>query len=199
MRQSSATRDGEFTQLLEDIAHYHQIFQQGYDKIILLRPSTYTGYDIQLTAAMQGLGYTKEQLQFIIVQPIKLYAFHKSSQKIHPLPDLATEELISAIGMDALRWYSLRVPLTSVAPINISTAGQPNDSLFRVQSAHFRCCTLLQQANQETGAEAYPPLPIAEKLNSLLQVVPQILEQSANEIAPHLVIQHLEAISEICH
>ncbi|MBD2593203.1 hypothetical protein H6G74_02525 [Nostoc spongiaeforme FACHB-130] len=192
-------RDGEFTQLLEDIACYHQIFQQGYDKIILLRPPTYTGYDLQLTAAMQCLGYTKEQFQFIIVQPIKLYAFHNATQKIHALPDLATEELISAIGMDALCWYSLRVPLTSVAPINISTAGQPNDSLFRVQSAHFRCCTLLQQANQETGTEVYPPLPIAEKLNSLLQAVPQILEQSANEIALHFVIQHLEAISETCH
>ncbi|NJN12715.1 MAG: hypothetical protein HC836_42165 [Richelia sp. RM2_1_2] len=192
-------RDGEFTQLLEDIAHYHQIFQQGYDKIILLRPPTYTGYDIQLTAAMQCLGYTKEQFQFIIVQPIKLYAFHKANQKIHPLPDLATEELISAIGMDALRWYSLCTPLTSIAPINISTAGQANDSLHRVQSAHFRCCTLLQQAKQEIGAEVCPPLPIAEKLDSLLQSVPKILEQSANEIAPHLVTQHLEAISETCH
>ncbi|MEH2073788.1 MAG: DALR anticodon-binding domain-containing protein [Nostoc sp.] len=192
-------RDGEFTQLLEDIARYHQIFQQGYQKIILLRPSTYMGYDIQLTAAMQCLGYTKEQFQFIVVQPIKLYAFHKANQKIHPLPDLATEELISAIGMDALRWYSLRVPLTGVAPINISTAGQPDDSLYRVQSAHFRCCTVLQQAKQEIGAEVCPPLPIAEKLDSLLQAVPQILEHSANEIAPHLVVQHLEAISEICH
>ncbi|BBD63393.1 arginyl-tRNA synthetase (plasmid) [Nostoc sp. HK-01] len=192
-------RDGEFTQLLEDIACYHQIFQQGYNKIILLRPPTYTGYDIQLTAAMQCLGYTKEQFQFIIVQPIKLCAFHKATQEIHALPDLATEELISAIGMDALRWYSLRVPLTSVAPINISTAGQANDSLYLVQSAHFRCCKLLQQANQEIKAEVFPLLPIAEKLDSLLQAVPQILEQSANEIAPYLVIQHLEVISEICH
>lgn len=191
--------DGRFTQLLEDIAHYHQIFQQGYDKIILLRPPVYTGYDIQLTAAMQCLGYTKEQFQFIIVQPIKLYAFHKATQKVHPLPDLAGEELISAIGIDALRWYSLRVPLTSVAPINISTAGQPDDSLYRVQSAHFRCCTLLQQAKQKIVAEVCPPLPIAEKLHSLLQAVPQILEHSGNEIAPHLVVQHLEAISEICH
>jgi arginyl-tRNA synthetase len=190
-------RDGEFTQLLEDIARYYQIFQQGYDKIILLRPPTYTGYDIQLTAAMQCLGYTKEQFQFIIVQPIKLYAFHKANQKIHPIPDLATEELISAIGMDALRWYSLCAPLTSIAPINISTAGQANDSLHRVQSAHYRCCQLLQEAKQET--EVHPPLPIAKKLDSLLQVVPKVLEQSANEIAPHLVTQHLEDIGETCH
>jgi arginyl-tRNA synthetase len=191
--------DGRFTQLLDDITRYHQIFQQGYDKIILLRPPIYMGYDIQLTAAMQCLGYTKEQFQFIIVQPIKLYAFHKANQKIHPIPDLATEELISAIGMDALRWHSLRLPLNNIAPINISTAGQANDSLYRVQSAHYRCCTLLRQLNQETSAKVTPTLPIADKLNNLVKAVPQIIEQSADEIAPYLIVQHLEAISEICH
>jgi arginyl-tRNA synthetase len=192
-------RDGEFTQLLEDIARYHQIFQQGYDKIILLRPPLYTGYDIQLTAAIQCLGYTKEQFQFIIVQPIKLYAFHKATQKIHPIPDLPTKELTSAIGMDALRWHSLRVPLNTIAPINISTAGQANDSLYRVQTAHYRCSTLLQQAKNEITPGDSIFLSIAEKLNSLLQAVPQIIERSANEIAPNLVIQHLETIGEVCH
>ncbi|MFB8795153.1 MAG: DALR anticodon-binding domain-containing protein [Microcoleus sp.] len=214
-------RDGEFTQLLEDIARYHQIFQQGYDKIILIRPTTYTGYDILLTAAMQCLGYTKEQFQFIIVQPIKLYAFHKPTQQIHPIPDIAPAELLKAVSMDALRWYSLRVPLTEVAPINISTAGKPTpqDSLHRVQSAYLRCCTLLQKAQQQgiiqletNGGDEISPTEIAAKLMSLpdyvwespdaatlanlLQAVPKILEQSATEIAPHLLCRHLEAISE---
>lgn len=213
--------DGRFTQLLEDIARYHQIFQQGYDKIILLRPPTYTGYDIQLTAAMQCLGYTKEQFQFIIVQPIKLYAFHKPTQQIHPIPDIPTDELIQAIGMDALRWHSFSVPLTEVAPINISTAGQPTaaDSLYRVQTAHARCCALLQEAHQQGIIQlnttqrdnwqiAPAPIPLAEytwdnslaeKLASLVQAVPEIMQQSAAEIAPHLVIRHLEAISDTCH
>ena len=214
--------DGEFTQLLKDITRYHQIFQQGYDKIILIRPTTYTGYDIQLTAAMQCLGYTKEQFQFIIVQPLKLYAFHKPTQQLHPIPDIAPAELLKAVSMDALRWYSLRVPLTEVAPINISTAGQPTpqDSLYRVQSAYLRCCTLLQQAQQQGiiqldtygGGGEISPTEIAPKLISLadyvwespdaatlanlLQAVPKILKQSAAEIAPYLVCHHLEAISE---
>jgi arginyl-tRNA synthetase len=214
-------RDGEFTQLLEDVARYQQKFKEGYDKIILLRSPIYTGYDIQLTAAMQALGYTKEQFQFIIVQPIKLYAFHIPTQQVHPIPDLAPEELIKAIGIDALRWHSLRVPLTSSAPINISTAGQPTpaDSLYRVQSAHARCCTLLHQAHQQgmikldmrsrdnwqissslaPVAKHYWNSSQAKTLVSQLQAVPEILQRSAAEIAPHLVCQHLEAIGNSCH
>lgn len=214
-------RDGQFTQLLEDIARYNQIFQQGYDKIILIRSPIYTGYDIQLTAAMQALGYTKEQFQFIIVQPIKLYAFHIPTQQVHPIPDIATDELIQAIGIDALRWHSLRVPLTTPAPINISTAGQPSpaDSLYRIQSAHVRCCTLLQQAHQQgiiqldkrspNNWQITPsPVPLAEyswdsphaqTLVSQLQAVPEILQQSAAEIALQKVCHHLEAIANSCH
>ncbi|MBD2524839.1 hypothetical protein [Nostoc sp. FACHB-133] len=39
------------------------------------------------------------------------------------------------------------------------------------------------------------------KYRRFLSVVPfpNILEQSANEIAPYLVIQHLETISATCH
>jgi arginyl-tRNA synthetase len=211
-------RDGEFTQLLEDITRYHQIFQQGYDKIILIRPTTYTGYDIQLVAAMQCLGYTKEQFQFIIVQPIKLYAFHKPSQKIAPIPDISPDELIKSIGIDALRWHSFSFPLTSVAPINISTAGQPTfeDSLYRIQYAHIRCCSLLEEAHRQSiinldrqNWQITPaPQPLNEcvwnsadaaKLANLLQLTPKILQQSAAEIEPHLICQHLEAISNTCH
>jgi arginyl-tRNA synthetase len=170
---------------------------------------------------MQCLGYTKEQFQFIVIQPIKLYAFHKPTQRVNAIPDLAPQELIQAIGMDALRWYSLRAPLNSVASINISIAGQPTpaDSLYRVQSAHVRCCTLLQQAHQQKIVQldtiqrdnwqiSPAPMPIqeyswdspeAQTLASLLQSVPDILQQSATEIAPHLIVLHLEASAESCH
>lgn len=214
-------RDGQFTQLFEDLARYHAIFQEGYDKIVLLRPPTYIGYDRQLTAAMQCLGYTKEQFQFIIVQPLKLYAFHQPTQQVHAIPDLAVEELLKVVGMDALRWYSLRVPLTHVAPINISTAGQPTpvDSLYRVQSAYARCSVFLKQADEQgfiqvntsqkenwQTSSAYASItesswdfPYAEKLANQLRSTSTILQQAAAEIAPHLVCQHLENISAICH
>jgi arginyl-tRNA synthetase len=41
--------------------------------------------------------------------------------------------------------------------------------------------------------------PYAATLANQLQAIPDILQQSATEIAPHLVVRHLEAISETCH
>jgi len=211
-------RDGEYTQLLEDIQEYHQILQQGCDRIIVLRPPNYGAYNTLINAAMQCLGYSLNQFQYIIIQPIKLYAFHQPTQKIHPIPDLIPEELVKAIGMDALRWHSFHVPLTGIAPINITTAGQPTptDSLYRVQSTHARCCILLYQAHQQGIIQLNPannwqmtpkPLSLSEltwedanatTLANQIQATAKVLEQSASEIAPHLVCQHLEAICDSC-
>lgn len=212
-------RDGEYTQLLEDIQEYHQILQQGCNRIIVLRPPNYGAYDTLINAAMQCLGYSPNQFQYIIIQPIKLYAFHKPSQQLHTIPDLHPNELLKAIGTDALRWHSFSVPLTETAPINISTAGQPTpqDSLYRVQTAHAHCCTLLQQAHQQgiiepntiEGWQVTSPSisltefiwdnPQAATLANQIQATPQVLQQSAKDVAPHLLCQHLEAISNTFH
>lgn len=208
-------RDGQLTQLLEDLARYHQIFQEGYDRIIVMRPPAYAGYDRQLTAAMQCLGYTQEQFQFIVVQPIQLYAFHEPTQRIHAIPNVKSEELVQAIGLDALRWHSLRTPLTQVAPINISTANQSTveNSLYRVRSTYARCQHYLQQAQQQgliqldLDATSILPasIPPEFQLNHVIQEVwqsieltPTILQQSADQIAPHLICLHLERVSELC-
>ncbi len=115
----------------------------------------------------------------------------------------------------------MRVALTSIAPIDISTATEPSptNSLYRIQSAHVRCCILLQAADQQglieldprsrSNWKIIPPLltlteytwdsPLAASLATQLQAVPEIIQQSAKEIAPHLTCHHLEAMSETCH
>ncbi|MCW6038916.1 hypothetical protein K4A83_22065 [Spirulina subsalsa FACHB-351] len=202
-------RDGEYTQLLEDLAVYHQILQNHCDRIIVLRPHNYGGYDVLLNSAMRCLGYSPAQFNYITIQPIKLYAFHKPSQQLHTIPDLQPNELIQTIGMNALRWYSLSTPLTEPAPINISTAGQPTaaDSLHRIQTTHAHCCALLQRATQQgiintKNPSETPSLSPSSNLTDTLihqiQSTPQILEQSANQLAPHLLCHHLEALSETC-
>jgi arginyl-tRNA synthetase len=121
--------------------------------------------------------------------------------------------------MDAVRWHSFSTPLSEIAPINISTAGQPSpqNSLYRVQSTHAHCCFLLHQAHQQGMIQLditdswriiSPPATLAElawedvnasKLTQLLQSTPEVLQRSAAEIALHLLYQHIEAISNTCH
>ena len=212
-------RSGEYTQLLEDLSVYHQILQDHCDRVIVLRPHNYSGYDVLINAAMRCLGYSAAQFQFIVVQPLQLYAFHQSDQKLHQIPDLPADELIKAVGMDALRWHSLATPLNKFAPINISTAGQatPQDPLYRVQAAHARCCQFLQGAHQQQVIKLRVSDDSPWQIDSASTATPELTDENviavrkqllqkdtwlanaANEIAPHYICQYLSNLSEHCH
>jgi arginyl-tRNA synthetase len=210
-------RSGEYTQLLEDLAVYHQILQDHCDRIIVLRPHDYGGYDILINAAMRCLGYSAAQFQFIIVQPLKLYAFHQPTQQVQPIPDLPVQELQKAVSLDACRWYSLRVPLTEPAPLNLSIASKPTpeNSLYQVQSAHARCCDFLQKAKTDNLIKLFDENPEkwhldetatsevdGEEASQLLQAIQDTeseLQKAAEEVAPHYICLHLERLSSHCH
>ncbi|MEP0924819.1 DALR anticodon-binding domain-containing protein [Leptolyngbya sp. ST-U4] len=84
-------------------------------------------------------------------------------------------------------------------------------------TAHARCCALLQEAHQQgiielntaenwqitptvtSLADCVWDNPHATTLANQIQATPQILQQSAREVAPHLLCQHLEVISNTCH
>ncbi|MEM9541402.1 MAG: hypothetical protein AAGA60_18125 [Cyanobacteria bacterium P01_E01_bin.42] len=195
------------TQLLEDLNRYHQLLQQDCDRIIILLPPIYTGYDRQLASAMQCLGYNREQFKFIIVQPFKLYAFHKPSQQVQPIRDILPRELLKAVSLNALKWYGFSVPLTSVAPLNISPVGQAKDSdrYHRISNFWRKCSHLLQEVQ---GQNTIPEVslktldreswesPLANQLVDLLNATPQILQQSAGEFALHLICKHVEMLCD---
>ncbi|MFG3819482.1 hypothetical protein [Limnothrix redekei] len=211
-------RDGRYTQLLEDIATYHHLLQNHCDRVIILRPHDYGRYDVQVNAAMQCLGYTPAQFQFIIVQPIHLYAFHQPSQKLQRIPDLPLEELQKVVDMDTLRWHCFSSPLTKPAPINLSTVGQPTDSLYQLKAIYAQCCSLIESAYQQgiidhnsalheswNESEALKSLenlswesPLEQQLVAQVQAVPELLDRCAELVSLEPLTAHLKSISQNC-
>ncbi|HIK32251.1 MAG TPA: hypothetical protein IGS31_13030 [Oscillatoriales cyanobacterium M4454_W2019_049] len=199
-------RDGEYSPLLEDITGYHNLLQQDdCDRLIVLQSHEYSGYKPQITAAMQCLGYSPEQFHFIPVQPLKLYAFHRDNNKIHPIPDLPLSELQKVVNPETLRWYSLRVPLEEIAPLNLSTSSpeHPQNHFYRIQLAYAytqKYLTLLKShnLNTESSLETTSTNPEEANLMNILQSTEQIVDRAIDEVAPDLICQHVEQISEQC-
>lgn len=197
-------RDGEYSPLLEDITGYHHLLQQdNCDRLIILQSHEYSGYKTQITAAMQCIGYSPEQFHFIPIQPLKLYAFHRENNKVHPIPDLPLGELQKVVNPQTIRWYSLRVPLEEIAPLNLSTSSpeHPQNHFYRIQLAYAytqKYLTLLKShhLDSENTSETTPTNPEEQNLIDTLQSTEQILDRAIDEVAPHLICQHVEQISE---
>ena len=197
-------RDGEYTQLLEDIAQYHHILQrEDCDRLITLQPPEYSGYKTQIVAAMQCLGYSPKQFHFIPVRPLKLYAFHRDSNKVQPIPDLPLSELQKVVNLETIQWYSLRVPLEEVAPLNISTSSPeyPQNHFYRIQLAYAytqKYLNFLGDRNAEIPSETSSPNPQEQNLIQTLDTTESIVDRAIDEVAPHLICQHVEQIAEQC-
>ncbi len=89
--------------------------------------------------------------------------------------------------------------------------------MYRVQDAHARCCTLLQEAHRQgiikrKTADDWQITPTvssladciwenahASTLANQIQATSEVLQQSAREVAPPKLCQHLEAVSNTCH
>ncbi|MGC9505141.1 hypothetical protein, partial [Baaleninema sp.] len=193
-------RDGEYTQLLEDIQEYHQILQQDCDRIIVLRPPNYGAYNTLLNPAMQCLGYNLSQFQYIVVQPLKLYAFHQLSKQLHTIADLPPSELQKVVNPQTLRWYSLRVPLDEIAPLNLTTASpnHPQNHFHRIQLAYSytqKHLDLLSKFKPTTN-QTEPTTPTEQTLDTLLQQTEQVVQRAIDEVAPYLICQHVEQIAK---
>jgi hypothetical protein len=167
-----------------------------------VRSESYTEYGKQRTVAMRCLGYPPEQFQFIAVQPLQLYAFHKPSQKLKPIPDLPASELYKIASPQAIRWHSLRTPLNKTAPLNISTLGQPQDPHYRLQQTLKQLKSHLPENQPEPTTSNLSELtadsPETQALLQLIQNTPQVLQDSTNPLAPHLLCQHLEQTNDAC-
>jgi hypothetical protein len=198
-------RDGEYSKFLEDIARYHHIFQQtGCDRLVTFQPAEYSSYKPQVAAAMQCLGYASEQFHFIPVQPLKLYAFHTESNEIQPIPDLPLDELQKAVNLETLRWYSLRVPFDQTATLNLSTSNpeHPENYFYRIQLTYAytqKYLTLLQNLNfdgSDSASVVAAENSTEQQIEQTLDRTQAICDRAMEEIAPHLICQHVEQIAE---
>jgi arginyl-tRNA synthetase len=198
--------DGEYSALCEDLAKYHHILQQeNCDRLIVLQSHEYKSYRIQVEAAMQCIGYRPEQFHYISIQPLKLYAFHKETNKIQPIPDLPASELQKVVNPETLRWYSLRVPLDEIAPLNLSTSSPDHSQnhFYRVQLAYAyaqKYLKLLKAHHLDTSNSSISASenPEEHTLVNTLQSTQTVVNRAIDEVAPHLICQHAEQISEQC-
>jgi len=148
---------------------------------------------------MQCIGYSLQQFRYITVQPLKLYAFHKDTNKLQPIPDLPQSELQKAVDPQTLRWYSLREPLDKIAPLNLSTASpnHPQNHFYRIQLAYTyaeKHLNLLQRLN--LTPDQTTTTPIEQTIDNLLERTDQIVQRAIDEIAPYIICQHVEQIAE---
>lgn len=201
-------QDGSYTYLTPDIAYHKDKFDRGYDKIINVWGADHHGYIPRMRAAIQALGYDKENFEVKTIQMVSLFENgEKVKMSKRTGKAVALRELMEEVGIDAVRYFFVTRSNDSQLDFDMDLArSESNDNpVYYVQYAHARICTMLAQAEEKgftIGKDFDSTLLTAEKETDLLKKLgefPRVVKEAAVKRTPHKVTQYVFDLASLLH
>ncbi|MDE5414656.1 arginine--tRNA ligase [Alkalihalobacterium chitinilyticum] len=200
--------DGSYTYLTPDIAYHKDKLERGFDKLINIWGADHHGYIPRMSAAIQALGYGKEQMDVQIIQMVSLFQngekvkMSKRTGKAVTLRDLMEE-----VGIDATRYFfAMRSADTQLDfDMDLAVSKSNENPVFYVQYAHARICSMLRQGEEQglpVDDTSNLNLIASEKEFYLLKKVgefPEAIAESAEKLSPHRLTNYAFDLASALH
>ncbi|HZJ86436.1 MAG TPA: arginine--tRNA ligase [Erysipelotrichaceae bacterium] len=196
--------DKTYTYLVPDIAYHQDKFDRGYDQLVDLLGADHHGYINRLKAAIQILGYDKDQLEVDITQmALMLKDGEEFKMSKRTGQSISLRELISEVGVDALRYFYVDRAADSPMQLDLDLAiKQSNENpVYYAQYAHARMCSILTQGQKYKQADDYS-LVNAEKEIELLKHINEfsnVIADAAKVRQPHKISNYIQKLASLFH
>ena len=196
--------DKTYTYLVPDIAYHQDKFDRGYDQLVDLLGADHHGYINRLKAAIQILGYDMDQLEVDITQmALMLKDGEEFKMSKRTGQSISLRELISEVGVDALRYFYVDRAADSPMQLDLDLAiKQSNENpVYYAQYAHARMCSILTQGQKYRHAEDYS-LINAEKEIELLKHINEfsnVIADAARLRQPHKMSNYIQKLASLFH
>lgn len=200
--------DGSYTYLTPDISYHQDKLDRGFEKLINIWGADHHGYIPRMKAAIQALGYDRDQLDVLIIQLVSLFQngekvkMSKRTGKAVTLKDLMEE-----VGVDATRYFFAMRSSDSHLDFDMDLAvSKSNENpVFYVQYAHARVCSMLRQG-AEMGLSYDGELDLSqissEKEFELLKKLgefPAAIEEAAEKMLTHRMTNYVFELASALH
>jgi arginyl-tRNA synthetase len=200
--------DGSFTYLTPDIAYHNDKFDRGFEKLINIWGADHHGYIPRMKAAIQALGYKKEQLDVMIIQLVSLFQNGEKVRMSKRTGKAVTlRELMEEVGIDATRYFfAMRSNDTHLDfDMDLAVSKSNENPVFYVQYAHARVCSMLRQG-EEMGLSYDGDIDLkqidSEKEFELLKKIgefPAVINEAAEKLLTHRVTNYVFELASALH
>ncbi|MQR94036.1 arginine--tRNA ligase [Fictibacillus phosphorivorans] len=200
--------DGSYTYLTPDIAYHNDKFERGFEKLINIWGADHHGYIPRMKAAIQALGYDKEQLDVMIIQLVSLFQNGEKVRMSKRTGKAVTlRELMEEVGIDATRYFfAMRSNDTHLDfDMDLAVSKSNENPVFYVQYAHARVCSMLRQG-EEMGLSYEGDLDLkqidSEKEFELLKKIgefPAVINEAAEKLLTHRVTNYVFELASALH
>lgn len=204
---------GEPTYRLPDIAYHIDKLNRGFDLVIDIFGSDHGDTYKEVLYGVKSLGYDSSKIKVIIHQMVTFkmgdesVKMSKRSDKVYSL-----DELLDDIGEDAAQFFFIMRGANTHLDFDISLAKEKSEKnpVYYLQYAHARICGILRNANEHLNITAENIEPSDELINLLgnsdevklikvLSGFPEEVEQAADSLEPHKIINYLNSLAESFH
>jgi arginyl-tRNA synthetase len=206
---------GEHTYFLSDIAYHRDKMDRGFAHMIDIWGADHHGYVPRMKAAFTALPpHEPDRLELIIGQMVNLLESGEAKRMSKRRGDIVTvDDLIDAIGVDAARFLLVGRSHDTTLELDIDLAVQQssNNSVYYVQYAHARICSILRNL-EDSGArpareagpagEALPAVSVDAHERSLLRALarfPDVLVSAADQRTPNRLHTYLGELAAEFH
>jgi len=201
--------DGELTYLTPDIAYHRDKYERS-DWLINVWGADHHGYVARMKAAMSALGNDPNDLSIQITQLVKLVRAGQEVKLSKRQGDIIElRNIIEEIGSDATRFMYLLQSVDSKQTFDLELAASHamENPVYYVQMAHARLCSIERNAKDEGFAQIDLSLSELEVLTHVreieilryLEILPEIIELSARELAPHKIVTWTRDFANAVH
>ncbi|HEU0283112.1 MAG TPA: arginine--tRNA ligase [Gallionella sp.] len=199
--------NGLYTYFASDIAYHLNKFERGFDRVVNVWGADHHGYIPRVNGALKALGLDSDRLTIALVQFAVLYRNgQKAAMSTRSGEFVTLRELRNEVGNDATRFFYVLRKSDQHLDFDLDLAkSQSNDNpVYYVQYAHARVHSVLAQWYGERAdlLNAEVRLLDSEYEMALLQKLidyPRMIENAAQDLAPHLIAFYLKELAADFH
>ncbi|PLT31661.1 arginine--tRNA ligase [Peribacillus deserti] len=202
-------QDGSYTYLTPDLAYHRDKLERGFETIINIWGADHHGYIPRMKAAIEALGYNREQLEVEIIQLVHLFKNGEKMKMSKRTGKAVTmRDLIEEVGLDAVRYFfAMRSADTHLDfDMDLAVSESNENPVYYAQYAHARIASILRQGSElkldHTSGDIDYSLISSEKEFDLLKKVgdfPQVVAEAAEKRIPHRITNYINELAATFH
>lgn len=195
--------DGYYTYMTPDIANHLYKYDRGYEILVNIWGADHHGYIPRMKAAMEALGYPRDNLQVDICQMVRMVENGVEVKMSKRTGNAITlRELIDDIGLDCTRYFFLSKELNTHMDFDLTLARtRSNDNpVYYIQYAYARINTLLEGKTISECAE-YNLLTDPKEIELIKYIAqfPQVVGDAAISRSPNKICNYVHKLASYFH
>ncbi len=203
-------KDGSLTYLASDVAYHEDKFKRGFDHLINIWGADHHGYVKRLQAAISALGHSRENLDIILYQLVKLSRSGKPVAMSTRRGEFITlREVMDEVGRDVLRFsFCMRSSYSHLDfDLELAKRESPENPVYYVEYAHARISSIFKKAEERKIKKRKIQkidlkllnTPEEKNILKLLTLFPDIVSSCAQNYQVHNIPNYLRELASEFH